>query len=348
MKNWYYILLLSIVITMTCCSENFYTPTISFSESSQPKAPDYGNIDHWAAHPDKKDLADRTPNETLKNEQASAPADVFFIHPTTLTGGEKRETYWIGDVNDSILNKKTDESTILYQASIFNSTGRIYAPRYRQSHIYAYYTPNQKKDAKAALEFAYQDVKSAFQYYLDNHNEGRPIVIAAHSQGATHGIRLVSEFIDNKPLREKFVVAYLVGMPIPKDTFQTVKPCETPTETACFCSWNTYAKNYFPPHYRNGLNRAIATNPLTWVTTTEYADKALNKGAVLQKFEKIKKQSVDAQSMKGLLWINKPHVFGRAFLSIKNYHIGDFNLFYVNIRENAEERVKTFLEKKTK
>ena len=37
------------------------------------------------------------------------------------------------------INKKTDEKPILYQASAFNEFP-VYAPRYRQAHIRAYFT----------------------------------------------------------------------------------------------------------------------------------------------------------------------------------------------------------------
>jgi hypothetical protein len=47
-------------------------------------------------------------------------------------------------------------------------------------------------------------VKTAFLYYLQHYNNGRPIIIASHSQGATHGKRLLKEFFDGKELQKNW------------------------------------------------------------------------------------------------------------------------------------------------
>src|SRR6185369_10403401 len=145
----------------------------------------------------------------------------------------------------------------------------VYAPRYRQAHISAFYSKN-KEDRKKALDIAYSDVKAAFQYYLDHYNHGRPIIIASHSQGTVHAVRLIKEFFDGKPLQKQLVAAYLVGMPIPADSFCCIAPCHNPGDTDCWLSWNTFATNFYPPYYNGGLNNAICTNPLTWTTDSLY------------------------------------------------------------------------------
>jgi len=50
----------------------------------------------------------------------------------------------------------------------------------------------------------------------------------------------------------------------------------------------------------------------------------------------------DAQIHDDILWINKPHFPGSFFYRTKNYHIGDMNLFYVNIRDNIRTRINAF------
>ena len=39
-------------------------------------------------------------------------------------------------------------------------------------------------------------MKQAFQYFLENFSKGRPFIIASHSQGTHHAIRLLKEEID--------------------------------------------------------------------------------------------------------------------------------------------------------
>ena len=75
------------------------------------------------------------------------------------------------------------------------------------------------KLGEGAWEIAYQDIKNAFQYFLKHFNKGKPIIIASHSQGSMHAIRLTEEFFDQKPLQNQLVVAYLIGTRILPDQF---------------------------------------------------------------------------------------------------------------------------------
>ena len=301
----------------------------------------YSDPDNWAALPSKKDQADRTPHSDLQDLQAQAEVDVFFLHPTTYTK-KKGNNRWNGDTEDNELNQTTDDGTILNQASIFNGAGKVYAPRYRQAHLHAYYTKD-KASAKKAFDLAYHDVKTAFEYYLKNFNKGRPIIIASHSQGTNHAETLLKEFFDGKPLQEKLVAAYLVGMPIQGDEFENIKVCKTADEIGCFCSWRTFKHGHFPKKYKPNNNIAV-TNPLTWTTDETPANAVLNEGTVLYKFEKYyTKQLVDAQVKDGVLWVHKTKFRGSIFLITKNYHIADFNLFYTNVRLNAMLRTSRFL-----
>lgn len=337
--------LFSLISTSTLFAQLPYKhyPTYSFEEIATPEAPDYSNDEHWAALPTTNDFADETP-AGLEEKQATAKADVFFVHPTMYSGEKPHETNWNGDLSDEALNQKCDESTIKYQASVFNEAGRIYAPRYRQGHLHVYYG-NQKVDAKKALDLAYQDVKRAFEYYLKHYNEGRPIIIASHSQGTTHTTRLVKEFFDGTPLQKQFVVGYLIGMPVEKNTFETIKACESPEETNCFCSWRTFADGYYPPWYQKDESHVAVTNPLSWTTSDEFVANTKNEGGVLRKFDKIRPGVVGARVHKGLLWIDRLRVPGARIVNMKNLHVADINLFYINIRKNVLLRLQQFLNK---
>ena len=111
---------------------------------------------------------------------------------------------WNADIDDVALNKKTDNTTILYQASVFNEDCRVFAPRYRQANFNAFFT-NNKVVTDKAFELAYEDIKTAFEYYLEHYNQGRPIIIASHSQGTLHAGRLLKEYFEGKPLQKKFI-----------------------------------------------------------------------------------------------------------------------------------------------
>ncbi|MCB0520881.1 MAG: DUF3089 domain-containing protein [Saprospiraceae bacterium] len=312
----------------------------SFSPTSVPPPPDYAKPENWAALPGKIDNADQVPSADFKDLQAESEVDVFFLHPTTFTG--KADT-WNANISDAKLNQKTDGTTILHQASIFNGAGRVFAPRYRQAHLHSFYT-DDKQSAKEALDIAYSDIEASFSYYLKNYNQGRPIIIAAHSQGTVHGVRLLKEFFDGKPLQQQLVAAYLVGWPIKEGEFSRIPPCAKPEQTDCFCTWRSYRYGFLPENFPLG-DEIIVTNPLTWTLDRLPAGKSLNEGTVLRKYHKVLPAIADAQVHNGLLWVHKPKFPGSLFFSLKNYHIADYNLFWVNIRENAQLRTDKFLGK---
>ena len=316
---------------------------VLFNSKYTPLPPDYSNRDAWAALPDVVDQADRTPNSSMADNQETAKADVFYIHPTTFTS-KRKKNLWNASLQDVKLNKKTDQTAILYQATTMNGSGRIYAPRYRQAHLNSYFT-RDIQSAEKAFDLAYSDVKAAFEHYLNYLSEGRPFIIATHSQGTQHAIRLLKEFVDGKDLQERLIVAYLVGMPVKKNFFNKIPICETPEQTACFCSWRSYRRGYSPPLHKDGGEIAI-TNPLSWTTSLDRIDRVINEGAVLKNFNKVRRGVADAQIHDGLLWLDRPKFPWSFLLTTKNYHVGDYNLFYVNIRNNAILRTKSYLRKK--
>jgi len=330
-------------ILFMACSNRYHQFASQYTFKSPDGLPDYSNLNDWAAHPYKHDPSDSVPRALLDGYRPDSSADVFFIHPTTYTAKEK-PFGWNAPVDDADLNAKTDYTTILFQASIFNAAGRVFSPRYRQASLSAYYPKNadDTAHARAAFELAYQDVRTAFLYYLQNNNNGRPIIIAAHSQGTTHAKRLLKELFDGKPLQNRLVVAYLIGMPLEPDYFSTIPFCASPLQTGCACSWRTYKEGYTPEFIMQEKFISVVTNPLTWDAGSPLANRSLNVGGVLLNFNKPVKKVANANVGKGLLWTDKPHFFGNILLRSNNYHIADMNLYYLSIRENVKQRVSAF------
>jgi hypothetical protein len=333
---------LAVGLLCWACSPGIHEIHTNFTSSPIPPTPDYSKSIYWATLPDKKDAADSVPLKSdLKNQQASAKADVFFIYPTIYTKKPTTIYQWNADVNNATLNEQIQKSTILNQASAFNGSCRVYTPFYRQAHLYAFYTP-VKSDGNKALHLAYEDVKTAFEYYLKNYNNGRPIIIASHSQGSYHGERLMKEYFDGKPLQKQLVAAYLVGRAIKPDAFKNIRPTEKPEEFGVWASWNTFGRSYFPKNYDAVFKGSLSTNPLLWNSSEEYAPRELNKGGVALKFT-LAPNLVDAQNHQQIIWVNRPHIRGSGLVKNKNWHRADYNFFYMNIRENAEHRIEAFL-----
>lgn len=331
---------------LTACSHKYLQYTSDYTFSSPDGTPDYSKLNYWAAHPSKWDPSDSVPKPLQSDYHTDTSADVFFIHPTTYTD-PTRKLGWNGPVDNPELNAKTDYTTILFQASIFNAAGKIYAPRYRQANLRCYY-PKTKEDTLksiAAFEMAYADVKAAFSYYLQHENHGRPIIIASHSQGTNHAERLLKEFFDGKELSKQLVVAYLVGMPLKPGYFQNLPVCDSPAQTGCVCSWRTFKDGYQPDYVKKETFVSVVTNPLSWDTHVPVLPRSANPGGILLKFNKLYPRVTDAEIKDGVLWAKKPHFFGNIFLTNKNYHIADMNLYYLSIRENVARRLDAFTKK---
>lgn len=294
--------------------------------------PDYSLEKYWAALPTMVDHADKLPDTSLKNYQAKALVDVFYIHPTTYIG-----LTWNQQPDSKIQNWLTDNVTVQHQGSVFNESCKVYAPYYRQATVYSFLMKSNKADT--ALEIAYGDVKKAFEYYLENYNDKRPIIIAGHSQGSRHALQLLKDYFDGKPLAGQLVAAYLPGWVVPCNEFKTIPACETAGQSGCFVSWNSFV---WGADLFNDLSKdACCINPLNWTLDSGYVPRENHLGSVPPTFDKIDRKSVDAKCVNGKLWVHLPADISYWVAGL-NYHVLDYNLFYLDIRENVKQRIETY------
>jgi hypothetical protein len=197
--------------------------------------------------------------------------------------------------------------------------------------------------AKRAFNLAYEDVRNAFLHYLKYENKGRPIIIASHSQGTTHAKQLMKEFFESDGnLRAQLVCAYLLGIPVEKEKFQELVPCTQEDATGCYIAWRTYRKGYQDQFISAKDSSITVVNPYTWTTNAGTAEKSLHKGAVLYNFNKVYRRTQSASISGNALWISKPRFPGGFFYFTRNYHAGDYNLFYLDIRSNLSRRIQAY------
>jgi hypothetical protein len=305
----------------------------TFNANDQPPAPDYSLPQNWSCLPFRKDAADVIPASEQWVDDSLKEVDVFYIYPTIYMGGKT----WNEDLSNAKLNKRIDEKPVRYQASVFNASCRVYVPRYRQACIRAFF---QKENGEKSLDFAYQDVKRAFQYYLDHYNHGRPIIIASHSQGTHHARRLLKEFFDETDLRKRLVAAYVVGFGFDESLYKNLKPCDKPTQTGCYVTWASFKKGYDPVH--SPLYGTVCVNPVTWTRDTINVDRSKSMGAILLDFNKTYAQACETEIHHHYLWVKAHMPFVGSWT---NLHIVDYNLFWFDIRKNVKDRVQAFLKK---
>lgn len=335
-------------------------PSTPFDAVKPPPAPDYAKANSWLALPGRNGLERSTAPGTVPIKEADAPADVFFIHPTTY----KVNGPWNAPFDASDKDAPLNPPVLLGQVSAFNGCCLMYAPRYRQA------TLGGLKDFKA-IELAYGDVARAFRHYLEHRNKGRPFIIASHSQGTAHAIKLLQEEVLGQPLQSRLVAAYLIGGYVP-DTFGEVglPICDNARQTRCVVSYNasqagrtgahmiTKGKIYWWKGARttNGQSNALCVNPLNW-SQKDAAPASTNGGSLpfpaapfgttAKALPALARNLTGAECRDGLLEVDVPWSAPSGFTDLLSwvygsYHLNEYGLFYDALRRNAVERVSAW------
>lgn len=321
-----------------------------------PAAPDYAQPAAWAAYPGRPSHADDVPAGVERGTDAGA--DVFFIHPTTYLAMSVGNAPF--DV-DGETGARIDTGVMKFQASVFNGCCRIFAPHYRQASLRA--ITSNSAPGYAAAELAYSDVARAFDAFLEA-SDGRPFILASHSQGSIHALRLLQERIIGTPLQKRLVAAYIVGTALPLQIEALGLPlCRSATATGCVLTWNTVRSGHDDRRRKQdaviwwqgkyqpiGGRALVCVNPLDW-RVDGATDAAANLGAVYSdgRGRPIPAPVVGltgAQCEDGLLGVSIPFGERRHFSDLLSLagvdHDFDYSYFYMNIRANALARVRAF------
>ena len=355
-------------------------PSTSFDPAQQGPAPDYASAEAWLARPETQDLTDYVPAQidralaqsdpaqlpgvAADAADAAKPVDVFFVHPTTYLRGEG----WTDPLRTGTSTEENTRWVMVNQASAYNGCCNVYAPRYRQTSVYAFFQQDNAETGKAALDFAYQDVARAFDHFVSQISQGRPFILAGHSQGTIHLRRLLRERISGTPLAQRMVAAYLIGGGVNLQELAAMPDlhaCRSATDLGCVVHWATYGPGARAVDFEPGTT-TLCTNPLTWTVNEEPAPASANLGAVVpsgsfnvafwgeDRAEGVQFQPLaapltahtGAQCQDGALIADDQAGSPFAMYAgpdADNYHGLDYALFYMNIRENARARVNAYL-----
>jgi hypothetical protein len=340
-------------------------PSQPFDAHAVPSAPDYRKPEAWLALPGRNGLERSAPAGFSVVDEAQAPADVFFIHPTTVKGSEAWNAPWDAPDESAPLNR----AVLMGQASVFNGCCRIYAPRYRQASLRGLGDPG-------AVDLAYADIAAAFREFIARRNGGRPFIIASHSQGTVHAVRLLQEEVLGTPLQDRMVTAYLIGGYVPDAFPELALPlCDSADQTGCVLTWNTskpgslaariviYRKTYW---WRGAMKSedpapAVCVNPLTWrVQGDDVEDAATadaNPGSMplprapwpsaAARMPELSPHLTGARCHDGMLEVDIPKDAPAEYSdpltrNFGSYHLNDYGLFYGALRENALRRVQAW------
>ena len=289
----------------------------------------------------------------LETDTSDKEADVFFICPTVYGGDSENCNMALDDTE----TRQSFLGATNMEKGIYDADCRFFAPYYRQVGLSVYQMDVQ--DREQYLEIAYEDVKQAFEYYLENYNDGRPIVLAGFSQGADMCIRLLKDCFADEEVNDLLVACYAIGWSISEEELQEnehLKFAQGETDVGVIVSFNSEAEDVSDSLLIPAGTKTLAINPLNWKTDGTLADKSLNKGACFTDYDGNITSEIPQltgayiDDVRGALKVTD--VTSEEYppvLSIFDsgvYHLYDYQFFYRNLQENVSARVANYLELK--
>ena len=283
--------------------------------------------------------------------------DTIYFYPTLYSGfGEGKDDYAAIDNEEVSVSL---EGVYLTQASVFEESTNVFVPYYRQASLRnemnAYV---ETGGLEAALESKpLEDAKAALDYYFDNFNEGRPFILAGHSQGsALLRLALTTYFEEHTELLDRMVVAYIIGYSVTQqdlDEYTYLKFAEGETDTGVIVSWNTEGRENVDTDANNivVVDGSIAINPLNWSRDDTYASSSENLGSLTMNFETGEAEfadiGADAQVNveRGVVVTNvnaEPLKGVDEYFGPQSFHRDDYAFYFLNIRDNVAKRIEAF------
>lgn len=327
------------------------TPTGHFDVAEAGMGPDYARTESWIARPDRSDSPSKwLPEGAGIQMHPSERSATFYVHPTTYLERDR----WNAPLDVGGEADRRARVFVQSQASAFEDYSGVWAPKYRQAAYGAFLLKSE--DAQKALDLAYRDVLAAFDEFMRAQSQKTPIILAGHSQGSMHLLRLLSDRKDR--LKGRLIAAYVVGWPVGSrsDLPATgLRPCSALDQTGCVMSWQSFKE---PENTRlvttawvgtTGLagrvrtrDEMLCTNPITG-TQDGVASPAANMGTLVPDGNlsdaSLEAGRVGARCEKGFLLIDGdvPNL-GPYVLPGNNYHVYDYVLFWESIRQDAIRR----------
>ena len=304
-------------------------------EASQAEdALDYAQAENWAY---------------LETEE-DGEADVFFICPTVYGGGEDRYNMPMDDEEA----KASFVGATNMEKGIYDEDCRFFAPYYRQAGLSAYELAEEEREEY--LAYAYEDVEDAFLYYMENCNEGQPIILAGFSQGADLSIRLLKECFGEEEMQELLVACYAIGWRVTEEELEEYPQLQFASgeeDTGVIIAFNSEAEDIGDSLLIPEGTRTLAINPLNWKTDGTPAGKEENLGACFTNYDgeieteipELTGAYIDQE--RGALKVPdvspEDYPAGLSIFQDGVYHLYDYQFFYRNLQENVGVRLAAYL-----
>ena len=338
MKMWMLaaILVCGATTVMTSCSDDN-----DDSSKSEIQATDYNVKTNW-----------------LKFPKITKDVDAFYIYSTLYVESSFEEDapdYAPLNNLEMILGAMGEYVT---NASVFEESCNVFVPWYRQSGMrFASETSKKHGSLDPALAgISYTDIKAALDYYFEKCNNGRPFIIAGHSQGSAMVRYVLKNYFSEHPdYYQRMVAAYAIGYSITKDDLEAypyLKFAEGESDTGVIISYHTEGPKNVEENAHNVavLPGGISINPLNWKRDETYAPASENKGSLRLNPEtneyEIQHLDIDAKVnlARGVVVTTTtiPPSADPKFFGPASYHEDDYPFFYNNIKENVAKRIAAY------
>ena len=216
----------------------------------------YSDPTHWTCRPDMADTCDDDTSVTMINADGStevqnftvdpdAPVDCFYAYPTAS--------------EDATLNSDLvagrEKEVAFQQAARLSTSCRMFAPTYRSVTLAGLFNPAMPGDRTQAWLTPFEDIKDAWNHYLANDNQGRGVILLAHSQGTGQLVRLLKEVIDPSEEQRSILISAImlggaVAVPEGEDigaAMQNIPLCRTNEQTGCIITYASFRDTAPPP-----------------------------------------------------------------------------------------------------
>ena len=309
--------------------------------SSMGKAPDYSRKACW-----------------LQLPEITKDVDTFYIYSTAYYESSFKEGAPDYAPLDNPEMLEGAQGEYMSNASVFEKSTNVFVPYYRQSGMrYAGEIRKKTGDIDAAISgIPYDDITAALDYYFKNCNQGRPFIIAGHSQGASMVKYVLKNYFRKHPeYYKRMVAAYVIGFSVTKDDLKKYPHLKFATgekDTGVIISWNTEGPRNVKENAKNAvvLPNAVSINPLNWKLDETYAPASMNLGSFMPNMKarryEITDIGADAQVVlsRGVIVTNAKydHPADAKFFGPQSFHEDDYTFYYNNLKDNVAKRIAAY------
>lgn len=286
----------------------------------------------------------------FESGESDKKADVFFICPTVFGGSSDERNMPLDDEE----TKANFLGATNMEKGIYDDECRFFAPYYSQIGLAVYAMSEEVRTE--CLETAFEDVKDSFEYYMQNCNNGRPIIIAGFSQGADMSIRLIKECFADEKRQEQLVACYAIGWRFTEEEvseYPQLKAAQGESDTGVVISFNSEAESVDSSLMVPEGIKTLSINPLNWKTDSTKADKSENLGACFTDYSGNITSEIDnltgayIDSERGTLKVtdvsSDDYPSSLDIMGEGVYHIYDYQFFYRNLEKNVRTRLNAYL-----